>query len=539
MCRRPGWFIQNYAIYRLANQAWACGDSGLTPRAHWDTIENAGVRFVRTVLTADQMRALEEDCFSRGMLPVDAMERAACAVADELCKRLPPRALVTFACGPGNNGGDGYAAARLYADRGGRSVVLALSEEARLTGDALNNCVRAHETPRVWFRDAEEPGERPDAWVDAMFGIGLRRPLDGIAARLVARMAADRMRGSLIVSVDVPSGLDATGGTPLGSSVKADVTVTFEHIKSGLILSAGPEYAGEVVVAPIGLDGGTPGAGLLVEPGDLRGTLPRRSRESHKTTYGHLLLVAGSRGMAGAALIAAKAALRSGAGLLTVACPESIAQVLQIGAPGAMCAPLPERDGAISEDALPAFLDALQGKTAVAVGPGLSRNAHPGIVRAVLESGLAAAIDADAMNLISENRELLSLLKPYHILTPHPGEAARLTGGTHHDLIEGALALHALGATAILKGPTSVIAGEEIHLSMSGTPGMAKGGSGDALTGILGALLAQRIPPETAAWVADELHGLAGEKAAEKFGVVSMGATDLVECLPEVMRLAL
>jgi NAD(P)H-hydrate epimerase len=485
------------------------------------------------------MRALEEDCFSRGMLPVDAMERAAGAVADELSRRLAPRALVTFACGPGNNGGDGYAAARLYADRGGRSVVITLGEEARLTGDALQNCVRAHETPRVWFRGAEEPGERPDAWVDAMFGIGLRRPLDGIAARLAARMAADRTRGSLIASVDVPSGLDATSGTPLGLTVKADVTVTFEHIKSGLVLSAGPEYAGEVVVAPIGLDGEAHGAGMLVEPCDLTGTLPRRSRESHKTTFGHLLLVAGSRGMAGAALIAAKAALRSGVGLLTVACSESVAQVLQIGAPGAMCAMMPERDGAISEDALPALMDALQGKTAVAVGPGLSRRAHPLVVRAILESGLPAAVDADALNLLAENRELLSRLKPYHVLTPHPGEAARLTGGAQPDLIEGARALRALGATAILKGPTSVIAGEEIHLSLSGTPGMARGGSGDALTGILGALLAQRIPPEKAAWVADELHGLAGERAAEKFGVVSMMATDLVECLPEVMRLAL
>ena len=494
---------------------------------------------MKTVLTAERMRALEEDCFRRGALSIDAMERAAGAVADELCQRLSPRALVYFACGPGNNGGDGYAAARLYANRGGRSVVLTLSEEARLTGDALVNCVRAHETPRVWFRGAEEPGERPDAWVDAMFGIGLRRPLDGAFARIAARMAADRNRGSLIASVDVPSGLDATTGTPLGVTVTADVTVTFEVLKSGLVLSAGPEYAGEVVVAPIGLDGEAQGALRLVEPGDLKGTLPQRSRESHKTTFGHLLLVAGSRGMAGAALIAAKAALRSGVGLLTVACPESIAQVLQIGAPGAMCVLLPERDGAIAEEALPALRDALEGKTAVAVGPGLSRNAHPGTVRAILESGLPAVLDADALNLLSENRNLLSLLKPYHVLTPHPGEAARLTGGAQPDLIEGARALHALGATAILKGPTSVIAGEEIHLSMSGTPGMARGGSGDALTGILGALLAQRIEPERAAWVADELHGLAGERAALKFGVVSMGAMDLVECLPEVMHLAM
>jgi NAD(P)H-hydrate epimerase len=224
---------------------------------------------------------------------------------------------------------------------------------------------------------------------------------------------------------------------------------------------------------------------------------------------------------------------------VTIACPESIVPILQLGAPGAMCAPLPERDGAVSEAALPVLREALQGKTAVAVGPGLSRRAHPGLIRMILESGLPAAVDADALNLIAENREMLSLLKPYHVLTPHPGEAARLTGEKNDDLIDGALAVRALGATAILKGPTSVIAGKEVYLSSSGTPGMARGGSGDALTGILGALLAQRIPPEKAAWAADELHGLAGEAAAAKYGVVSMMSTDLVECLPEVMHLAI
>ncbi len=494
---------------------------------------------MRTVLTADQMRRLEAECFKRGMPSIEAMERAALAVAETLSQRLPPRALVHFACGPGNNGGDGYAAARLYAARGGRSVVISLGEEARLKGDALLNCVRAHETPRVWFREAEAPGERPDAWVDAMFGIGISRPLDERSAVLARRMAADRRLGSLVVAVDVPSGLDANTGRALGEAVVADVTVTFEYLKGGHVLSAGPEYCGEVVVAPIGLDGEVPDAARLIEAGDLRGALPRRSRETHKNTFGHLLLVAGSVGMAGAALIAARAALKSGVGLLTIACPASVVPILQLGAPNAMCAPLPEENGAISGDALPVLLEQLRGKTAVAVGPGLSRRAHPGIVRLALESGLPAALDADALNLLAENPDLKALLKPHHVLTPHPGEAARLTGEKPSDLIAGARALRALGATAILKGPTSAICGEALYLSMSGSPGMARGGSGDALTGILGALLAQRLPPEKAAWVADELHGLAGERAAALHGVVSMGAMDLVDCLEEVMPLAL
>jgi len=352
-------------------------------------------------------------------------------------------------------------------------------------------------------------------------------------------MAADRRAGSVVFAVDIPSGLDATTGRPLGDAVRADVTVTFEHLKAGHVLSAGPEYCGEVVVRPVGLNGDTSQAAHLVEKGDLRGALPQRCRESHKATFGRLLLVAGSVGMAGAALIAARAAQKCGVGLTVIACPESIVPVLQLGAPAATCVPLAEQDGAISEAALPALRAALEAATAVAIGPGLSRRAHPGAVRLVLESGLPSAVDADALNLIAENPDLVALFKPHHVLTPHPGEAARLTGEKPENLIEGARRLRALGATAILKGPTSVIAGENIYLSASGTPGMARGGSGDALTGILGALLAQRVEPERAAWVADELHGLAGEVAAKKFGEVSMGPKDLVDCLGEVVPLAL
>jgi len=493
---------------------------------------------MRTVVTAEGMRALEAACFGRGVRSVDVMERAAGAVADDLAERLGCRGLVYFACGPGMNGGDGYAAARLYAGKGGRSVVIPLGEEARLKGDALLNCVRAHETPRVWFRGPDAPGERPDAWVDALFGIGLARPLEGAAAALVRRMAADRRLGSLVAAVDVPSGLDATTGRAPGEAVMADVTITFEHLKSGHILSAGPEHCGEVLVRPVGLSGDVTDGALLVERADLAGALPRRARESHKTTFGHLLLVAGSVGMAGAALLAARAALRGGAGLVTVACPESIVPILQLGAPGALCLPLSESEGVIAEAALPRLAAALSGKTAAAVGPGLGR-AHPSAVRLVLESGLPAVLDADALNILAEHRALRSLIAPRHVLTPHPGEAARLLGAKPENLIEGARALRALGAVAVLKGPASVIAGEKLYLSASGTPGMARAGSGDVLTGLAGALLAQGLPPEKAAWVADELHGLAGERAAEKYGVVSMGPQEIIDSLPEVMGLAL
>jgi hydroxyethylthiazole kinase-like uncharacterized protein yjeF len=492
---------------------------------------------MRTVVTADQMRALESACFSRGLRPIDAMERAAGAVADYLIKRLGPRALVHFACGPGNNGGDGFAAARLFADQGGRSVVVPMCVEARLKGAALENCLRAHQTPRVWFSDARKPSERPDAWVDALFGIGLSRPVDDACALLMRRIEADRRAGSLVVSVDVPTGLNSDTGLAMGPIVNADVTITFEHIKAGHVLAEGPEYCGELAVRGIGLDEEVPGAARLIEKDDLPGALPPRRRESHKNTYGHLLIVAGSFGMAGAALLSARAALRSGAGLVTVACPAPVATIIQAAEPCAICAALPHEAGVISHRALPEIAPLLEGKSAVAIGPGLSQAAPAGLVERVLSCGLPAVIDADALNILSANRALLSMLRPHHIITPHPGEAARLMGEKPRDVISGARALRALGATVILKGATSAICAEALYLSMSGSSGMAGAGSGDVLTGILGALLSQGLPPGKAAWLADELHGLAGERAKERFGVVSMTASDTAECLAEVFKL--
>lgn len=269
---------------------------------------------------------------------------------------------------------------------------------------------------------------------------------------------------------------------------------------------------------------------------DLRAALLPRPRDAHKNDFGHLLIIAGSRGMAGAALIATAAALRSGAGLTTVACPQSLLSISQIAQPCAMCVPLPEEDGAIAASAVPILKNALAGKTALAIGCGLSLRASAEIVRFALGCGLPAAIDADALNLIARDDSLRVLLRPHHVITPHPGEAARLLGRSVRSCLEDARALHALGATALLKGATSYIVGAHDWASESGNVGMAKGGSGDALTGVLGALLAQGYPPETAAWMASEIHGRAGERASTRFGIVSMTPQDTVDALIDIFR---
>lgn len=243
--------------------------------------------------------------------------------------------------------------------------------------------------------------------------------------------------------------------------------------------------------------------------------------------------------MAGAAAMCASAALRSGAGLVTLACVRSIVPILQTMLPQAMCVPLEERDGVLAAEALPEVKRALMGKDAVVFGCGLSRRAAPEILEAVLTSGLPAVIDADGLNLLSEHPEWMKRLTRQHVLTPHPGEAARLIPGLDvSDPIAAARRLDELGATVLLKGAaTVVVVDDTIAVSASGGCGMARGGSGDILSGILGALLAEqgvcRVPALDAI-IASELHGLAGERAQAKYGPRAMNAKDILEFLPEV-----
>ena len=263
--------------------------------------------------------------------------------------------------------------------------------------------------------------------------------------------------------------------------------------------------------------------------------LPKRKASAHKNDHGHLLVIAGSRGMAGAAALCASAALHSGGGLVTIVCPDSVVDTVQVLVPCAMCIGAHETNGVLNSKALKTLETALHGKDAVAVGPGLSRKASLDCLRLVLESGIKTVIDADALNIIAEHPDMLSKLRPCHALTPHPGEAARLLGEkVISDPVQAASKLHEYGASVLIKGAASVIAGKKRYLSSSGCAGMAKGGSGDALTGIVGALLAQGLDCETALWAGSQLHGRAGERAAKEFGMTSMLPTDLIQCLGKV-----
>ncbi len=491
---------------------------------------------MKPVFTAEEMRFAENSYFAKGVSSLTLMERAAGELARRVLMLLPKDGTCAFACGSGGNGGDGYAAARLLSEKGVRTVILQASKPRN--PDAVTNCERAKSTVfAISDTSALERLPKPDVWVDCLFGIGLSRAPDENHARLIQRINEDHENGSLVISCDLPSGLNADTGETPGECVWADETVTFQVYKRGLLLQKGVDFCGNVTVADIGIseDCYPSGAMRLVEDEDVKSVLPKRLRSAHKNDFGHLLIVAGSLGMAGAAAITALSALRSGAGLVTVACPESIEPILQTLVPCAMCIPLPEKDGALSDEALGKLESAIGGKSALAVGPGLTLKCSEKCIRFALECGVKAVFDADALNIIGRNADLKALLKPCHAVTPHPGEAARLLGEKLTDACLAAERLSLCGCAALVKGPCSVIKQKGLFISSSGCTGMAKGGSGDALTGIVGALLAQGLDCETALWAASQLHGRAGEKAQEKYGTASMLASDLVSCIGEVL----
>ena len=504
---------------------------------------------MRPLITPSAMQAMEARYFSETGIPsLELMERAAQALCRALVSRYGRERRVIFACGPGGNGGDGYACARLYAQSGGDCAIAAAAPPR--SADAIENALRAREMgiPEIAPEDLQSP---PDVWVDALYGTGLSRAPEGQAAKLIDRMNADRAAGSRILSVDIPSGLNGASGSAWPVCAQADVTITFQLAKTGHFLGDGLDRCGELEVADIGIPERFYPADLhgLMDDGELRRLLPPRPRNIHKGKCGHLLIVAGSRGMAGAAVMCAQAALRSGAGLVTVACPDSIVPILQTLAPCAMCVALPEQDSAIAGEAAGMLECALHGKDALVCGCGLSTGIPFEILRILLTCGLPALFDADALNLIAANAALAKpLLRPCHLITPHPGEAARLLGRGAADPIADAFALRKMGCQALLKGAVSLIpVGNRAWLSASGCCGMARGGSGDILSGITGALMAERAAREgTAALTGDalaecaaaasELHGLAGELAQRRLGVRGMCAQDIISELPEVFR---
>jgi NAD(P)H-hydrate epimerase len=504
---------------------------------------------VRIVGSAE-MREIDRTAIEDFGIPsLTLMDRAGRAVAEAAGALAGPNGRVLVVCGGGNNGGDGYVAARLLRGAGRDARVLALVTAQQLQRDA--RAVREQaERAGVPIDEVGELTELDagvgDVVVDAIFGTGLSRAPEGAFAAAIDRIEAARVAGARVLAVDVPSGLSADTGRPLGRCVQADRTVTFAFEKRGLVLHPGHELAGEVTVADIGIPPQAAarvpvGCELLTEV-EARLLVPARRPDVHKGDAGRVLIVAGSPGKTGAAHLSLSGALRGGAGLVTLAARPEVLPLALSGRPEAMSVPL-HGNGPLGRADLQGLLAAAGDCDAVVVGPGIPRGPETGeLLRAFLPRlRVPAVLDADGLNAIADDPAFLRELTATAILTPHPGEMARLLQRTIAEVQEDRIgvaseAARGWGAVVLLKGARTVVADAEGLLTLipTGNPGLATGGTGDVLAGLVGALVAGGIRPGSAARAAAWIHGRAGDLASIRFGQRGLLATDVADAIGAV-----
>ena len=490
-------------------------------------------------ITPCEMKALETQWMQENGVPgILLMENAAHGVVKALRNHVSSAARVLFLCGPGNNGGDGYAAARLWKSGGGESVLLSVRESS--SGDAaVNRRLCAIEGIRDLLWSAEDKLPECDAVVDALFGTGLSRAPEGAEAALIH--AVNQLEVP-IVSVDIPSGLNGETGEAAGPVLHASETVTFHRIKQGLLLRDGPDCTGAVTRHPILIpqDFGTAEGFDYLTEADLSSLIHPRRPTGHKGTFGRVLICAGSPGMAGAAAMAARAALKAGAGLVALLCRESILPILQVLVPQAVAIALPEDNGRLTAAASQILEQQLSVSDSAVFGCGIGRGEDLKALLPVLTEAKCPVVwDADALNLLSE---VPHKLPRSAVMTPHPGEAARLlhceAGAVTSDA-PGALdrLASAYGCHVLLKGARTLMTdGTRKAVNLFGTPALGKGGSGDILSGILAALLAQKkenLNPDQLIRIqaASAIHGLAGLRAEKQSGSHGVTVEELIGCI--------
>jgi len=510
------------------------------------------------VTTAAEMRQLDRLAIELYGIPgVVLMENAGAQVARILWQEYPDLQArrVAILCGRGNNGGDGFVIARYLHNSSVPVGVFTIGEPGDIRGDArvhLNMLQRAGMVPESVGtpESAKEIGARLvhyDVLIDALLGTGLKAEVGGMFQLIIAAMNA---AGRPIVSVDIPSGLSADGGTLLGDHVRADLTVTMALPKLGLLLYPAAEYVGRLVVVDIGFPAALREHAMIhcqtLEDRAIAAQLQARRGDTHKGTYGHILLVAGSPGKTGAGALASMAALRTGAGLVSLALPHSLNAAMEAKLTEVMTIPLPEAEpGVLGGEATQRIIKALEGKSALVLGPGIGT--RPETVRSVHEVlrqvRIPTVLDADGLNALPADPEGIGDIHASLVLTPHPGELARLRRTTTAAIQANRLraaqeTANAWKAVVVLKGAHTVIAEPEgtLYINLTGNPGMATAGTGDVLSGMVGALLGQGYAPSVAARVAVYAHGLAGDLAAAAAGQRSLIAGDLVETLSQAFR---
>ncbi|MDE0687442.1 MAG: NAD(P)H-hydrate dehydratase [Candidatus Poribacteria bacterium] len=521
------------------------------------------------VVTAAEMRQIDQDTIEGIGIPgIVLMETAGSAIVRAIEQHYPTCQRIGIFAGKGNNGGDGIVIARQLAHIGRDVLLFLVSPEDSFTGEAHTNLqiakrlgLRIEEILTDAALGSDFFAERStslthiascELLVDAIFGTGLRGAVRNPIATVIN--AINRLP-TPILSVDLPSGLDADTGHPLGVCVQADRTVTIGLPKRGLLMHPGAELVGKLEVVDIGFPEQVVNAQDIqvnwTSAAQASQWMPPRPAFSHKGSYGRVLVVAGSTGMTGAAALASEAALRAGAGLVTLATPKHLNPILEGLLPEVMTLPLPETDvGSLAASATSPILEfAEKTKSILAIGPGLSQ--HPETVSLVHQLirenreqriDLRMVIDADGLNALAQDREILSLLNSEAVLTPHPGEMARLTntavptleadriGTAQQFASEQSVTLVFKGAPTVISDPNG-----NLWINSTGNPGMATGGMGDVLTGVIAGLMAQGIPSESAAALGVYLHGLSGDIAVERFGRHGLIASDVLKTVPEAI----
>ncbi len=504
--------------------------------------------------TAAEMRALDQWTIAHGTPGHVLMERAGAGAARVLRERFSGlRGRVVVICGRGNNGGDGFVVARHLKRARFAVETWLLGRPEAVRGDAAR-MLAAWRRAGGRVESLADEGRlaalrtrlaRAAVIVDAIFGTGLETPVAGLAAAVIEAINAAR---APVLAVDLPSGLSADTGRPLGTAVRAAATATFGFAKVGLCIHPGVEHAGALTVVDIGIPPAAVAAvgprTTLLEPHEVGRLLPRRRRDAHKGHFGHVLVIAGSRGKTGAALLATEGAARSGAGLTTLAAAATLQPVLEGHVREAMTAALPDAADGIAVLGDGSVVDGLlAGRAAVVCGPGLglAEGTRALVAHVVRRCAAPLVLDADGLNAVA-GTELLAVRAGPTVVTPHPGEMARLVGtdtaAVQADRLGTARRLAAAtGAVVVLKGARTVIASPDgtAAICPAGNPGMASGGTGDVLAGVVGGLLAQGLAPADAAALAVFAHGLAGDRVEARRGEVGLLARDLLAELPAAL----
>lgn len=507
------------------------------------------------VVTAEQMQAIDRQAIDGFAIPgITLMENAGIGVVQELQKCFPdlPQKKIFIFCGKGNNGGDGFVIARHLANTGSEVRVLSAGKLSEIEGDAGINAnsvrnigIQVDELTPDNLNRHDHKLRHCDIIIDAVFGTGLNKPVSGFMEKVIDKI---NQFEKFVVSVDINSGVDSDSGQLMGPHVKSDLTFAFACYKQSHLLHPSAGVMKETRLIDIGIPAkACESQNIQVhqsEEKDIKSYFQKRNPNSHKGDYGHVLVLAGSRGKSGAAGLTALAVLRAGAGLCTLALPDSSQKAVH--PMEVMTVPLTETThGTLSLKAKESILNLLEGKSAVAVGPGITTNPETvALIGEILpQIQCPLVLDADALNALSLHKDWLRKLKPETVLTPHPKEMSRLTGIPTEEIQKNRITTasqfssnHSL--TLVLKGSPSLIALADgsLVINPTGNAGMATGGSGDVLTGIIAGLMAQGLSTAQASIAGAYIHGEAGDYFAESASQTTLIAGDLLRCLPETLK---